>query len=100
MSDIKITGTSEVDFIEGTIDTNKIAVTGTGGFERMRELSINLQADSNPVADTNVVLMNVDKKITGTGTTDTNGEADGITFRTIRVDSSGSPTMTSQVTRL
>ena len=90
LSDVKITGTSEVDFIEGTIDTNKIAVTGTGGFERMRELSINLQADSNPVADTNVVLMNVDKKITGTGTTDTNGDAGGILFRTMRVDSSGS----------
>ena len=40
----------------------------------MRELTINLQADSNAVADTNVVLMNVDKKITGASTTDSNGD--------------------------
>ena len=89
MDDVKITGTSEIDFIEGTIDTTKVAVTGTGGFERMRELSINLQADSNPVADTNVVLMNTDKKITGASTTDSSGDAEGILFRTMRVDSSG-----------
>ena len=89
LSDVKITGTSEVDFIEGTVDPTKVDVTGTGGFERMRELTINLQADSNAVADTNVVLMNVDKKITGASTTDSNGDAEGILFRTIRVDSTG-----------
>ena len=88
-NDIKITGTSEVSFIEGTIDTTKVAVTGLGGFERMRELTMTLEADTNPVANTNVVLMNADKQITGTGTTDSNGEAGGIQFRTIRIDSSG-----------
>ena len=55
----------------------------------MRELTMNLQADTNPVADTNVVLMNAAKKITGAGTTDSAGEADGITFRTVRIDASG-----------
>ena len=64
-------------------------MTGTGGFERMRELTINVQADTNAVIDTNVVLMNADKKITGTGTTDSNGDAEGILFRSIRVDSAG-----------
>ncbi|MGB2346837.1 MAG: hypothetical protein ACPH9F_08300, partial [Candidatus Poseidoniaceae archaeon] len=88
-NDIKITGSSEVSFIEGTIDTSKVDVTGTGGFERMRELTMTLQADTNPVANTNVVLMNADKQITGTGTTDTNGEALGIQFRTIRIDATG-----------
>ena len=89
LNDVKITGSSEIDFIEGTIDTTKVAVTGNGGFERMREITMTLEADGNPVDDTNVVLMNADKKITGTGTTDSNGEADGILFRTVRVDSSG-----------
>ena len=89
LNDVKITGSSEIDFIEGTIDTTKIAVTGNGGFERMREITMTLEADGSPVDDTNVVLMNADKKITGTGTTDSNGEADGILFRTVRVDSSG-----------
>ena len=55
----------------------------------MRELTMTLQADTNPVADTNVVLMNAAKKITGAGTTDSAGEADGITFRTVRIDASG-----------
>ncbi len=64
-------------------------MTGSGGFERMRELSINVQADSQAVQDTNVVLMNADKKITGTGTTDSSGDANGILFRTMRVDSTG-----------
>ena len=32
----------------------------------MRELTMTLEADTNPVADTNVVLMNADKQITGT----------------------------------
>ena len=89
VNDIEITGTSEVDFIEGTIDTTKVAVTGSGGFERMRELSINLQADTNAVVGANVVLMNAAKSITGAGTTDSNGDADGIKFRTLRVDSTG-----------
>ena len=89
VNDIEITGTSEVDFIEGTIDTTKVAVTGSGGFERMRELSINLQADTNAVVGANVVLMNAAKTITGASTTDSNGDADGIKFRTLRVDSSG-----------
>ena len=89
LNDVKVTGSSEIDFIEGTIDTTKVAVTGNGGFERMREITMTLEADGNPVDDTNVVLMNSEKKITGTGTTDSNGEADGILFRTIRVDSSG-----------
>ncbi|MEC7483744.1 MAG: hypothetical protein VX998_03040, partial [Candidatus Thermoplasmatota archaeon] len=88
-NDIKITGSSEISFIEGTIDTTKVAVTGNGGFERMRELTMSLEADTNPVANTNIVLMNADKKITGAGVTDSNGEADGIQFRTIRIDSSG-----------
>ena len=89
VNDIEITGSSEVDFIEGTIDTTKVAVTGSGGFERMRELSINLQADTNAVVGANVVLMNAAKSITGASTTDSNGDADGIEFRTLRVDSSG-----------
>ena len=89
VNDIEITGASEIDFIEGTIDTTKVAVTGSGGFERMRELSINLQADTNAVVGANVVLMNAAKTITGAGTTDSNGDADGIKFRTLRVDSTG-----------
>ena len=88
-NDIKITGSSEISFIEGTIDASTVVVTGDGGFERMRELTMTLEADTNPVADANVVLMNADKQITGTGTTDSNGQADGIKFRTIRIDSSG-----------
>ena len=88
-NDIKITGSSKIDFIEGTIDTNTVAVTGTGEFERMRELEMTISADGSGVDGTNVVLMNADKKITGTGTTDSTGKATGVHFRTIHIDSSG-----------
>jgi hypothetical protein len=48
-----------------------------------------IEADGTGVQGINVVLMNADKKITGTGTTDANGAASGVQFRTVRVDSSG-----------
>ena len=88
-NDIVVTGSSKVDFIEGTVDTSKVSVTGTGDFERMRELEMTIEADGSGVQGTTVVLMNADKKITGTGTTDANGDAFGVQFRTVRVDSSG-----------
>jgi FlaG/FlaF family flagellin (archaellin) len=49
-----------------------------------------ITADGSAVQGTNVVLMNSDKKITGTGTTDTNGVASGVNFRTILINSAGS----------
>ena len=89
---IVITGSAEIDYIEGTIDTSKVNVTGLGGFDRQRVLEVQLDADNNPVGDTNIVLMNADNKITGVGETDATGKATDLTFRTERVEKSGTTT--------
>jgi hypothetical protein len=85
----KITGTSEVDFIGGSIDSTKVNVTGDGGFDRKRSLELTLDADSTVVEDATVLLMNADKQVTGSGVTDSTGVAQGLNYRTIRVDSTG-----------
>ena len=54
--DIVITGASTIDFIEGTIDTTTVEVTGTGVLSRMRQLDITVTADTNPVGDTRVIF--------------------------------------------
>ena len=89
---IVITGTAEIDYIEGTIDTSKVNVTGLGGFDRQRELEVQLDADNNPVSGANIVLMNADNKITGVGETDANGKAIDLLFRTERVEKAGTTT--------
>ena len=43
--DVVITGSSNMDFIEGSVDTTAVEVTGTGEFSRQRQLDITLQAN-------------------------------------------------------
>ena len=92
--DIRITGPSEVDFVEGTIDSTSVVVTGTGGFDRQRALALTIDADSTAVEGATVLLMNGDGKVTGNAVTDASGIAQDLRFRTIRVDSSGLTTET------
>ena len=87
--DFKITGSSTVDFIEGTVDTATIDVTGNGVFNRMRQLDVQVTADSNPVSGANVVLKSGDGGISGSATTDSNGDAMDMTFTTEIVDNTG-----------
>lgn len=88
--DVVITGTSTMDFIEGTIDTSSIEVTGSGEFSRLRQLDITLQANVSGVAedveDTTVVLKDASGAVTGMAETDSNGDANDITFVTQTVD--------------
>ena len=91
--DVKIPGSGTVNFIEGTVDSTSVEVTGSGAFNRMRALDVNVEADSAAVAGTNVVLRNSDGVAVGSGTTDSNGDAIGMTFTTDMVDSSGLTTM-------
>jgi hypothetical protein len=83
---VKITGSSNIDFIEGTVDPTSVVVTGTGDFERMRELEMTITADGSAVEGTNVVLMNADKKIIGIGIIDINGVVFGVNFRIILIN--------------
>ena len=87
--DAVISGTATIDFIEGDVDATTVQVTGSGVFNRMRQLDVTLTADSNPVAGANVILKNADGEATGSAVTDSNGEAADMTFMTQVVDLSG-----------
>ena len=48
--DVVMTGSSNMDFIEGSVDTTAVEVTGTGEFSRQRQLDI------TPVSYTHLTL--------------------------------------------
>jgi len=92
--DVVITGTANVDFIEGTVDSTSVEVTGNGVYQRMRYLDVNVEAGGSPVSGANVVLKDGAGTPTGSSTTDSNGDAEGLTFITETVDASGMTTET------
>ena len=54
--DITIPGSGTVNFVEGTIDSSTVEVTGQGMYNRMRALDVSVKADNNSVSGTNVIL--------------------------------------------
>ncbi len=87
--DVVINGISNVDFIEGTIDTSSVVVTGKGQFDRLRQLDVTLTADGVGVADSTVTLLDATGASSGNGVTDSTGVVQDITFTTAIVDSTG-----------
>jgi hypothetical protein len=89
--DVLITGSSTMEFIEGSINTNTVEVTGTGVFDRLRQLDVTLQANVSGTAEdvtgTTVILKDADGTVTGMVETDSNGVANDLTFITQTVDS-------------
>jgi plastocyanin len=88
-ADVLITGSATVDFIEGNLDVDSVAATGSGIFNRIRLLDISVEADSSGVSGANVVLKNAAGTVTGFSATDNNGDAMDLEFTTITVDKSG-----------
>jgi plastocyanin len=91
--DISVPGSSEVTFIDGTIDDNKTSVTGSGVIKRARSLTITLSEDTGGTVDTvegaTILLMAGDSSIQGTSTTDASGVAGGILYNTMERTSAG-----------
>ena len=91
--DIAVPGSSEVTFIDGTIDDNKTSVTGTGVIKRARSLSITLTEDTDAnvsnVIGANILLMGADSSIQGSSTTDGSGVAGGILYTTMERTNTG-----------
>ena len=89
-NDVMITGSSNVEFIEGEVDSSTVTVTGTGQFDRMRQIDVtvlaNVSAVAEDVTDTNVVLKDADGTVTGMASTDANGVANDLNFVTQTVD--------------
>ena len=87
--DVVISSAANVEFIEGTVDSTTVEVTGTGMFTRMRQLDVTLTADSSPVADATVTLIDGSGASAGNGITDSLGVAEDLVYETATVDSSG-----------
>ena len=90
-TDLEITDTSTVKFLDGTIDSNKvvIATSATGYLNRDRSYFAVLTADGNPVANANVVLSSRDASTSTTGSTDATGLTSGLSFSVYDYGSSG-----------
>ena len=94
-NDFNISGSSVVEFIEGTVDSTSVDVTGSGDFNRMRQIDVTMTADQSDgngavgVSDVAVVLRNSEGATASSGTTDTSGIAQDLTFTTIVVDVGG-----------
>ena len=95
--DFVLTGSSQVEFIEGDLDIDSVEVTGTGKFTRMRTVDVTIMANvssvTSNVVDTNVVLKDADGVTAGMASTDTNGVASDITYPTQEVDSGSCSTV-------
>lgn len=93
-NDFKISGSSVVDYIEGSVTPSSVDVTGSGEFNRMRHLDVTMTADQGSgatgVSDVVVVLRNSAGATASSGTTDTTGVAEELTFTSIIVDADGS----------
>ena len=92
-ADVDISGSSTMDFIEGTVNTSVVSVTGAGQFNRQRLVDITVQANvsstTTNISDTLVVLKDNNGAVQAQAETGTNGVAEGLTFTTQTVDSSG-----------
>ena len=87
--DFSITSQSNIEFIEGTVDSTTVDVTGVGEFTRKRSMEVELLADTFAVSGATVTLIDADGGAAGSGTTDSNGIAEGLNFITAVVDSNG-----------
>ena len=87
--DFKITGSSVVDFVDGTVDDSTVAVTGNGEFKRARSLDAIITADSNALDEVDVYLIDGSSKLTGSGETDSTGVAQGLRYYTSIVNKNG-----------
>ena len=98
--DVMISGSSEMEFIEGSIDTTTVEVTGTGLFSRLRQVDITLKANVSGVSEdvdgTTVILKDAEGSVTGMAETDTNGVANDLTFVTQTVDSGSCSSICTQ----
>ena len=88
-NDVVMTGSSSINFLDGTVDQAKIANTGTGLFERARSYIANLEADGSPVSGANIVLSSRDAASTSYGVTQANGDSEGLQFSVWSIDSVG-----------
>ena len=81
-SDVEISDSSVVYFLDGTVDQAKVSVpsTVTGSFDRDRSFVATLDADGTPLENANVIMSSRDAATSTTGVTDASGVTSGLSF--------------------
>jgi hypothetical protein len=87
--DVQLSGSATMDFLEGTVDSSSVTATDNSKFTRLRELDVDITADSVGVADAPVKILDANNYVIDSGTTDSNGNVPGLEFRTYSVDKNG-----------
>ena len=93
-TDIQITGSNRIDFLDGSFDDTKldISTTATGMIDRDRTYTAELQADGTPLVDANVVFSSRDAATSSSGSTNSNGVTEGLSFSVADYDSANGKT--------
>ena len=93
-TDMEITDSSVVNFVDGVIDTSAVvfASGSTGMIDRDRSYVATLTADGAPLANTNVMMSSKDAETTSSGMTDASGVTSGLSFSIYDLDASGTLT--------
>jgi plastocyanin len=92
-NDVALGGSTLMTYVEGTIDLNSVAVSGSALFERARQLDVSVTADTNGMADAPVKLLDADNKVVDSGMTDASGTVDNLLFFTQFIDANGQTTV-------
>ena len=87
--DVTMSGSAQMEYLEGDITESKVTTTGGSKFTRLRALDVSITADSTGVADAPVKILDADSMVVDSGTTDSNGDVNGMSFITWSKDSSG-----------
>ena len=80
--DAEITGIGGIRFIEGEVDQAKVTVTGSGMFERGRNLDLAIESGGSARAGAPVKMLNADGRSVATGDSDGAGNLVGLEFIT------------------
>ena len=87
--DVTMSGSAQMEYLEGDITESKVSTAGGSQFTRLRALDVSVTADTNGVDDAPVKILNADNLVVDSGTTDANGDVTGMSFITWSKDSSG-----------
>jgi len=87
--DVMMSGGALMEYLEGDVDETKVQTNGLSKFTRLRALDVTITADSIAVADAPVKILNGDNYVIDSGTTDSSGGVDGMSFITWSKDASG-----------
>ena len=87
--DVTMSGGAQMDYLEGDITEAKVTTSDQSKFTRLRALDVTISADGSGVDGAPVKILDADDRVVDSGTTDSNGDVNGITFVTWSKDSSG-----------